>query len=222
MADVLRVIAGIIFNWFFRGGGCEAAFLTPRKNTKFVQTLIRWGVCTTDGKTVGLRGGRYINSVAYAIAAFLCSHSAIIAGCALIGMTFGQLWGWGDYLDAMYGQSPKHGKVWGVAMMSVRGLIWGVSLTLPQALASHWVVMPHIGDFMALSMIVGVLMGLVYWTPIWVGQSKWWHQNTWFNQWTAAEMTYGAMMWSLLRFLGKGNQAMTIIFPALQRYIALI
>lgn len=180
---LILALVGAFMNWFFRGGGIETALLGGRN----------------------MPGGKIVNAVSYGVTSWLLSGSAWIGALSAVGMAIGQAPAWGGFIAAMRGQSETDSVAWGIEAMTVRGLFWGTCLSLP--VIAYWYV-NHFVDgnkmvcFVIATMMAGAAQGVVYYGMIRLFAAFRSNGNTWFNDWTCAEMAHGALLWvSLIYFL---------------------
>lgn len=165
------MVVGAIMNCWIRGGDIEAVFFNYEN----------------------VPGTRYVNVLVYGL--FNALSGNIVLGCtSAIAMLGGQAPGWGDYIRAMRGIGDKSVK-WGIGMMTLRGAFWGAVLGLPVLALSHWYNIPHAQMYTVLVFAAGTTQGLVYYGWIWAFRKYGWVQDPLINDWTAAEYSYGALLW---------------------------
>jgi hypothetical protein len=148
-----------------------------------------------------LADGDLINASVYGLAVLTITQNVWLALLSALAMKLGSATGWRDYIYAIYGRdvlnrrnhlrfiekpferyavSPK----WGLILLSIRGLLWGMVLCVP-----FWV----FGDVKLLPIATGACMGLVYMLIHkyfdMIGFSD-------DNKWAVSEWIFGVLLWS--------------------------
>lgn len=183
MIILLRALWGGFSNWMLRGGGAESAFFHYKN----------------------ISGMRYVHAAGFGLLYWFHTHILLLSILAMLGMVVGQAFGWGHYIAAMRGQDPKHSKQWGVARMSLRGLLWAFCLALPIAgyhfVTTYKMVWDHfVGDynmitFLLFTFLSGVAQGPIYFIVIRAFKALGTTGNRFVNDWTTAEFIHGLAQW---------------------------
>jgi len=149
-------------NYFFAGGGIESSLLNG-KNFKY---------------------GKLINAALYGICFAIASGEWIFLPVASGLLAIGRAPGWRQYISAMRQDDLNdHTVMWGIGMMSLRGIFFGGCLGLLGIACGGWL-------FFGSYLIIGALMGVVYYAPIRLNMNY----NAVFNDWTIAEQLYGFIL----------------------------
>jgi hypothetical protein len=134
-----------------------------------------------------LPGTRYLNAAVYGMTFGLLAQGWLVGGLAALAMVVGQAPGWGEYIMEMH-----IGKPWrGVWKMSLRGAFWTFCLSVPLTINSTQLAA-------VCAALSGLIMGPVYYGCIRAFKGR---GNRWLNEWTVAEMFFGALLWSPLTLL---------------------
>ena len=192
MQIILLALIGSFVNCFIRGGLVNTVILNPYKSSKIVLKLIALGLVHVDplNGTLSLNFTREYNAILYGL---VCSfyYSPIICLLAALGMLVGSLPGWGSYIGAMLG-NPPHTRLWGVMMMTLRGMFWCLCLFVPVFYLTH-----QLNQFM---LVPFCSMGIVYMSTILFFQALPKLSGEVINHWTTAEIIYGPLLWLPLAF----------------------
>lgn len=200
---ILCAILGCLSNWLLKGGGIESILLTPKRESRAVQALIRWRICNIQDDQVSMRGLKIINALIYGVMACIFSSCWAIGGLLFIAMLAVAGIALGSFIKAMLGESTDHDEAWGYARMTVRGLMWGAGVCAAAALGAYISGVPllTLKAFYGWTMAVGATQGAVTLLLIDLKRSGRLYETVAFNAWTGQEMINGSSFWATLPFL---------------------
>jgi hypothetical protein len=170
---------GLFMNWFVRGGGWKSAIYNNQPPFYIP--------------------GDFVNAVVFGLTVWLMTNSIAFCFVAAAGMLIGSAPKLGAYVMAMKGDHPARCKAWGLCMMTLRGLVWGLCLSGITLSPSGWSSDTQKVYYASATILTGMTQGIIYLLFIIAFEKK--NPTNIINHWTCSEMLHGALLWSCLALL---------------------
>lgn len=145
-----------------------------------VMNRARGGWLTSSG------GADAITACVFGVCLYILTGAWFAIPLAMATMWLGAVFSWGEYISDVLKDRTNYRAV---AALSLRGAVWGFSLSLMMAMFHGFLYMPYIG----------LLMGPVYWVAsraieVFVREDD----NL---EWQFGEVLWGAVLWGCVPFL---------------------